>query len=60
MKIGDKINTPDGFGIIKFFEEFRTCKRVCVELENNPFSHEIAYYFTNEIIHNPIPKSKSH
>ncbi|MBP9688265.1 MAG: hypothetical protein KBE91_01545 [Bacteroidia bacterium] len=55
MKIGDKINTPDGLGIIKFFEEFRTCKRVCVELENNPFNHEIACYFTNEIIHNPIP-----
>lgn len=49
MKIGAKVITPHGLGIIVQEEVFRTCERWGVKLDINPFSFPIAFYFKNEI-----------
>jgi hypothetical protein len=50
FKISDIVRTPHGKGTIVKFEQFRLTERVGVELENNPFSFALAYYFLNEIV----------
>lgn len=49
MKIGDKVDTPHGAGVIVDEEVFRTCQRWGVKLDANPFSFPVAFYFKNEI-----------
>jgi hypothetical protein len=50
FKIGDMVTTTHGKGTVVNFEQFRLTERVGVELENNPFSFPVAYYFLNEIV----------
>lgn len=57
MKIGNKIITPHGPGIIKKIEEYSRLwkglnKRYCVELEDNPFDYSPVCYFEKELIFN--------
>ena len=51
MKVGDIVNTPDGKGEIKYFEDYSRIndRRVCVELVNNSYSFSIVCYFEKEI-----------
>ena len=50
VKIGTRVNTENGFGIV-VEEEFRgePYARWGVELDNNPFSFPVAYYFKKEV-----------
>ena len=45
---GKEIMTPHGKGIVVAEEIFRMCERWGVQLENNPFSFPVAFYFKNE------------
>lgn len=49
MAPGDRVLTPHGYGTVTDREEFRTCCRVGVKLDNNPFSWPIAWYFEKEV-----------
>lgn len=51
MKIGDTVITPDGIGVIKNIETFRTSKRYGVQLEKNlkEYEFQIVYYFEKEL-----------
>lgn len=49
IKIGSKVKTPHGTGIVVQEEVFRTCQRWGVMLDKNPFTFPIAFYFKEEI-----------
>ena len=51
FKINDEVMTPHGKGRVSKFEEFRMSERIAVELDNNPFTFPIAYYFPYELRH---------
>jgi hypothetical protein len=48
MKEGDVINTPDGLGVIQFFEEYSRLhtRRVCVKLKEDT---QITCYWMDEL-----------
>ena len=49
-KIGDKVNTEHGKGVIVAIEKYNHFNRYSVELEKNPFKFPVAYFFNEEII----------
>jgi len=51
MKIGDRIQTPDGPGAVKFIEDYSriNTKRVCVELDDKSKYDFDPCYFLNEV-----------
>lgn len=49
LKIDESVITLHGRGIVADIETFRTCRRVGVILDNNPFPWPISYYFENEV-----------
>ncbi len=48
MKIGQRVNTPNGPGLIVAFEDI-SIGRWGVELDANPFWYLVAYYFKHEL-----------
>lgn len=45
MKIGDRVNTPNGIGAIVSFERYTIYEdRVGVELDKNPFKYSPCFY----------------
>ncbi|EMN60304.1 hypothetical protein FH593_20420 (plasmid) [Leptospira interrogans] len=49
FKIGERIDTPHGEGVIHSIEKFRTVRRVCVTLDKSPFDSSVACYLENEV-----------
>ncbi|EMO53901.1 hypothetical protein [Leptospira noguchii] len=48
-KIGDKINTPHGEGIVSSFERHSRIVRVGVILDKNNFDNPVNFYFQDEL-----------
>lgn len=49
IKIGTKVLTPHGTGLVVSEEVFRTCERWGVKLDKNPFTFPVAFYFKEEV-----------
>ena len=49
VKIGDRVKTPDGEGILKDIQEYKGFKRYGVRLDNNPFNFSPVYYNKPEV-----------
>lgn len=51
IKIGDRISTPDGVGVVVKLEKYTDCKfnRYGVSLFKNPYTFHIAFYFAQEV-----------
>jgi len=49
MKIGDRVKTPDGEGVIKDIQEYKGFKRYGIKLDNNPFNFSPVYYNKPEV-----------
>ena len=50
IKINSIVNTPHGRGIVVKEEVFKDSERWGVELEDNPLSFPVVYYFKHEIV----------
>lgn len=57
VKIGTKVQTPHGSGVVVQEEIFRTCERWGVKLDANPFSFPVSFYLKSEVTATP-PKPK--
>lgn len=53
MKKGDIVITPNGKGVVEYKEFYSRIsadnERICVKLDNNPFSFPVACYWVSEI-----------
>ena len=49
MKVGDRVKTSEGMGVIESIEYSRNVVRYGVKLENNPFEFSPVYYNRNEL-----------
>ena len=49
LRIGDKVITPDGLGMIEGFEAFNKDKRILVNLDETKYSFSPVAYFKNEV-----------
>lgn len=52
MKVGQRVNTPHGAGVVECVEKYSRlggAQRFGVRLEQSPFSYPVAYYWANEI-----------
>ncbi|AJR16712.1 hypothetical protein LIL_50046 (plasmid) [Leptospira interrogans serovar Linhai str. 56609] len=50
LKIGDRVKTPHGEGIIHSFEKTQRTRRVCVTLDKKHLDRELLCYFDNDVI----------
>jgi hypothetical protein len=50
IKIGDRITTPDGVGVVLEMEKYSeaTNNRYGIKLDTNPYTFPIAFYFHHE------------
>ena len=50
-KIGERVNTPDGEGVVIDYEFFdgHGCSRYVITLDNNPYSYDKVCYFFKEV-----------
>lgn len=58
MKKGDKVITPHGDGVIVDVEKYNNLKRYGIQLENNPFSFPVAYYFKEDVLLKELSHAK--
>lgn len=51
IKIGDRISTPDGVGVVVEMEKYSDSRfnRYGVQLYKNPYSFPVAFYFHQEV-----------
>lgn len=50
LKIGDRVKTPHGEGIVHSFEKDRVGRRICVTLDKKHLDRELLCYFDNDVI----------
>ena len=51
IKIGDRITTPDGVGVVSEMEKYSDAKfnRYGVRLYENPYSFPVSFYFHQDV-----------